>query len=76
MIDVLDTIVTDQLNCFARINETTCNALNKKECRNCRFYQSRNAIKNNPFYAYSYNDLKRLKKELCKRNIKIEEVVW
>jgi len=76
MIDVLDTIVTDQLDCFARINETTCNALNKKECRHCRFYQHKAYIKNNPFYAYSYSDLKQLKKDISKRNIKIEEVVW
>lgn len=66
----------DRTDCFAKINDTTCNALTKKECSNCKFYQPRTSIRNNPFYAYSYDDIKQLKRDLNIKNIKIEEVIW
>lgn len=29
----------DKQDCFARISETECNALIKKNCDNCKFYK-------------------------------------
>lgn len=67
-------MIEDKVNCFARIDENTCNALIKKECKNCKFYKHRAMIKNNPFYAYSYDDVKQLKKDINKRGIKITRI--
>lgn len=69
-------MIEDKKCCFARINDTTCNALTKKECKNCKFYKHRGAIRNNPFYAFSYDDMKKLKKDIEKRGINIEQVIW
>lgn len=50
----------DKINCFARINETTCNALTEKKCENCSFYKSKEEVPNYSKY------LKVGKKELLK----------
>jgi len=66
----------DKECCFARIDENTCNALVTKRCQHCRFYQHRADIKNNPFYAFSYKDIRQLKSDIKKRKIRIKEVIW
>lgn len=48
----------DKTDCFARINEKTCNALNTKECKNCSFYKSKKNVPNYSIY------LEKGKKEL------------
>ena len=48
----------DKIDCFARINESICNALNTKECKNCRFYKNKKDVPNYSIY------LKKGKKEL------------
>jgi len=35
----------DKEDCFARLSKTECNALSKKECENCSFYQHHLAVK-------------------------------
>lgn len=52
----------DKLDCFARINESICNALNTKECKNCRFYKNKKDVPNYSIY------LKKGKKELLEDN--------
>lgn len=68
--------MNDEESCFARINKKRCNALNKKDCKNCKFYSDRSKIVNNPFYPYSYKDLKRFERDKKRYNIKDEDVVW
>lgn len=53
----------DKLDCFARINESICNALNTKECKNCRFYKHKKDVPNYSIY------LKKGKKELLEDNL-------
>lgn len=54
----------NRLDCFARIDETTCNALVKKDCKNCSFYKRKCEVPN-------YERFLRLgKKELVKKNEK------
>ncbi len=48
----------DKIDCFARINEKTCNALNEKKCENCSFYKNKKDVPNYSIY------LKKGKKEL------------
>jgi len=48
----------DKIDCFAKINESICNALNTKECKNCRFYKNKKDVPNYSIY------LKKGKKEL------------
>lgn len=40
----------DKIDCFARINESICNALNTKECKNCRFYKHKKDVPNYSIY--------------------------
>ncbi len=48
----------DKIDCFARINEKICNALNEKTCENCSFYKNKKDVPNYSIY------LKKGKKEL------------
>ncbi len=48
----------DKIDCFARINEKICNALNEKKCENCSFYKNKKDVPNYSIY------LKKGKKEL------------
>lgn len=34
----------DKIHCFARLSLTKCNALKKKECKNCSFYKHKNEV--------------------------------
>lgn len=36
----------DKHDCFARISESKCNALQKKECKNCSFYKPKSEVPN------------------------------
>lgn len=36
----------DKIDCFARISEKKCNALRKKECKNCSFYKHKKEVPN------------------------------
>lgn len=63
-------------DCFAYIKENKCNALIEMNCEKCPFYKKRNEIKNNPYYAYSYSDKKRHKKDMDKNHIKESQVIW
>lgn len=52
----------DKSDCFARIDDNTCNALVKKDCKNCSFYRPKCEVPN-------YEKFLRLgKKELVKKN--------
>lgn len=48
----------DKIDCFARINENICNALNEKKCENCSFYKNKKEVPN--YSAF----IKKGKKEL------------
>lgn len=74
----MDDILKDKLECFARIDKDNCNALIKKDCENCKFYKHRLRIKNNPFYAYSYEEenKERFIKDVKRRQIKPEQIIW
>lgn len=64
-------------DCFAYIEEKNeCNALTEIECEKCPFYKNRNKIKNNPFYAYSYDNKKKHKRDMEKTKIKKSQVIW
>lgn len=52
--------------CFAKKDDGTCNALDRKTCFKCKFYKPKSEIKNNIFYPYSFTS-KRLYKELIER---------
>ena len=52
----------DKLDCFARVNESVCNALSTKECKNCSFYKNKKDVPNYSTY------LKKGKKELLDNN--------
>ena len=52
----------DKIDCFARINEHICNALNEKKCENCSFYKSKDQVKNYSVF------IKKGKKELLGNN--------
>lgn len=65
----------DRIECFARRDEVSCNALTEKACCNCKFYKHRSKIKNNPFYAYSYEDKERFIKDVKRRQIKPEQIM-
>ena len=34
----------DKIDCFARISKIKCNALKKKECKNCNFYKNKSQV--------------------------------
>lgn len=66
-------------NCFAyceKKGEPYCNALCDCNCNNCSFYKERQQIKKNPFYAFSYDNEMEHLKDVKKRNIKEECVIW
>lgn len=48
----------DKPECFAWINEKTCNAFSVKDCKNCSFYRHKKEVPNYSIY------LKKGKKEL------------
>lgn len=52
--------------CFAKKDDGSCNALDRKTCFKCKFYKPKSEIKNNIFYPYSFTS-KRLYKELIER---------
>lgn len=68
--------VKDRIECFARRDEFSCNALTEKGCCNCKFYKHRSKIKNNPFYAYSYENKDRFMKDVKRYHIKQEQIIW
>jgi len=37
--------MVDKIDCFARINEDICNALNEKNCEDCVFYKHKDDVK-------------------------------
>lgn len=44
-------------DCFGFVRYSkTCNVLSKIDCRNCRFYKTKDQIKNNVFYPWSYSN--------------------
>lgn len=48
--------MNDRKDCFARINEKTCNALIEKKCENCHFYKHKSNVKNYSKYMnYAIN---------------------
>ena len=51
---------------FAKKDDGSCNALDRKTCFKCKFYKPKSEIKNNIFYPYSFTS-KRLYKELIER---------
>ncbi len=56
---------TDKIDCFARIDEKTCNALNEKKCKNCSFYKPSCEVSNySRFLAMVKKELKKVKKEV------------
>jgi len=56
---------TDKIDCFARIDEKTCNALNEKKCKNCSFYKPSCEVSNySRFLAMGKKELKKVKKEV------------
>ncbi len=56
---------TDRIDCFARIDEKTCNALNEKKCKNCSFYKPSCEVSNySRFLAAGKKELKKTKKEV------------
>ncbi len=59
----------DKQNCFAWINEHTCNALTIKDCKNCNFYKDKKEVPNYSIY------LKKGKKELLTNNENKKEVI-
>lgn len=71
--------MNNRTDCFAYKeidNKFECHALTSKDCKFCKFYKNRVSIKNNPFYAYSYDDIKRLQRDIKKRKIKIKDVMF
>jgi len=36
----------DKIECFARISKYKCNALIKKDCKNCNFYKDKKKVVN------------------------------
>lgn len=67
----------DELECFARINKTHCNALTEKKCKGCTFFKLRTEIENNPFYGFSYKTPEEHEKALKKvAYITPEDVIY
>lgn len=66
----------DKKDCFCRINESKCNALNEKDCKNCSFYKKRCEIKNNPYYAYSYKNLKKHSEDVKKYKVNQDDIIY
>lgn len=66
----------DATNCFARIDCTHCNALIKKECKDCPFFKYRSEIKNNPYYGYSYDNPEKHKADMKKYKIDPDDVIY
>lgn len=50
----------DKLDCFARISKIKCNALKKKECKNCSFYKPKKEVPDYKKYL-QMNDLDEVK---------------
>ena len=49
----------DKPDCFARINEKVCNALNEKKCENCSFYKPKKDVPNySKYIAMGRKELK------------------
>lgn len=42
--------ITDKSDCFAWLNEKQCNALSKKDCKNCSFYKHYLEVQNYQLY--------------------------
>ena len=34
-------VLMEKIHCFAYLDEHRCNALNEKDCKNCKFYKSK-----------------------------------
>ena len=66
----------DRKDCFCRINEKKCNALTEKKCENCSFYKKRCEIKNNPYYAYSYKNLKKHSEDVKKYKVNPDDIIY
>ncbi len=65
-------------DCFAHFkknNKSQCNVFKEMNCENCSFYKLRKEIKNNPYYAYSYEDKKQFKKDKEKNHVKDDQIV-
>lgn len=43
---IADVELEDKPNCFAWLSKSKCNALNSKDCKNCRFYKHKNEVPN------------------------------
>lgn len=56
-------------NCFAYMNKHRCNALDKINCENCKFFKERTEIRNNPFYPYSYDSYREFEKDLKSKRL-------
>ncbi len=63
-------------DCFARIGSTKCNALTEKNCENCSFYKKRCEIKDNPYYAYSYKNLKKHSEDVKKYKVNPDDILY
>ncbi len=53
-----------------------CHALIELNCKNCRFYKNKNAVKNNPYYAASFKSAVEHKRVMKQKNIKEDQVLW
>lgn len=65
--------------CFAyceKNGKPYCNALTECECKDCRFFTEKSKVKNNPYYAFSYEDKAEHLKEVKEKKIKEECVIW
>lgn len=65
--------------CFAYKKENDqhkCHALNEIDCNNCRFYQKRSEIINNPFYGYSYKDKEKLRCDMKQHKLTYNDIIW
>lgn len=65
-------------DCFAYIEKDgnpSCNCLTKMQCKDCSFYKKSIEIKDNPFYAFSYKDKRKLAHDLKKYQINESQIV-
>lgn len=70
---------TFKKNCFAyceKKDKTYCNALSECECEGCRFFTEKAKVKNNPYYAYSYENKAQHLKDIKNKNIKEDQILW
>lgn len=66
----------DETECFARIGSNYCNVLNEKKCKGCKFFKPKSEIKNNPYYAYSYDTPEQHAKDVERYKINPEDIVF